>query len=108
MTLMTLALCSFAKICTAGTNTGTTKRGYDPLPAPLEVRTEHFSNPPGITEPNPVFSYRLPVLGARLRGVRQTAYRVVVANVDTGQTVWDSQKTASNSTVRPSRSVSAR
>ena len=88
------AMLSLALVLTACTNAQPSSTPPD-LPAPYDLRVEHQSNPVGISEAAPRFSYRLTESG---RGVRQTAYRVVVTNSDTKAQVWDSTKTASSTT----------
>src|ERR1035437_262131 len=67
---------------------------------PQRLRCEYRVNPQGIDATEPRLSWVLTAVNARARGLRQSAYRILVASTDavlranTGD-LWDSGKTAS-------------
>jgi alpha-L-rhamnosidase len=69
------------------------------LPAAYDLRVEYEHNPIGLTETAPRFSWRLPApTVVSDRGLSQASYQLTVTHRDTGASVWDSGKVASNST----------
>ena len=60
------------------------------VPIVYDLQTEYLTNPLGIDEPLPRFSWKIK---SDNRGVMQEAYRIVVKNGDT--TVWDTGKVES-------------
>jgi alpha-L-rhamnosidase len=68
---------------------------------PQQLRTEYRSNPQGIDVTDPRLSWVLTATDAKARGLRQTAYRVIVASSQGALAkgagdLWDSGKVASD------------
>src|SRR5450756_2425442 len=67
---------------------------------PRQLRCEYRVNPQGIDATEPRLSWVLTAVNPKARGLRQTAYRILVASSDTALhantgDLWDSGKTAS-------------
>ena len=63
------------------------------------LRCEYQANPIGLDEPRPRLSWQLDADGAR--GVRQTAYRIVVSSAPgVDGDLWDSGKIASDQSIQ--------
>jgi alpha-L-rhamnosidase len=67
---------------------------------PLELRTEYRVNPQGIDTVEPRLSWVLTPVNVKARGLKQSAYRILVASSETALRantgdLWDSRKTAS-------------
>ena len=87
----------------------TTSRGIvvaaEVAPRPIDLRCEYLVNPLGIDVLHPRLSWRLRAEGPAKRGVRQTAYRVLVASSatilaqDRGD-LWDSGKVKSDRSIQ--------
>jgi alpha-L-rhamnosidase len=56
------------------------------------LRCAYRTDPLGIDLPNPALSWEL---GSDRRGVRQTAYQVIVVDADTGEGLWDTGRVES-------------
>jgi alpha-L-rhamnosidase len=71
---------------------------------PQQLRTEYRANPQGIDATEPRLSWVLTPVNATARGLRQSAYRILVASseaalsADTGD-LWDSGKTVSGDSI---------
>ncbi|EQD30228.1 alpha-L-rhamnosidase, partial [mine drainage metagenome] len=65
---------------------------------PTDLRCEFLVEPLGIDTPRPRFIWVLEVADPARRGVRQTAYQIVVTD-DAGGLAWDSGRIASDQTV---------
>src|ERR1035437_10576124 len=72
---------------------------------PQQLRSEYRANPQGIDVTDPRLSWALAAADPKARGLRQTAYRVIVASSDralaanTGD-LWDTGKVASGQSAR--------
>jgi hypothetical protein len=67
------------------------------IPAPRDLRLEYMPSPVlGNTEPLPRFAWTVNCTGCP-RGLSQTAYNLVVVDVDSGATVWHQTANSSRS-----------
>ena len=72
-------------------------RAVEATPPPVDLRCEYLANPLGIDEQHPRLGWKLQVKDPKQRGVRQTAYQVLVASslealAQDRSDLWDSGK----------------